>query len=90
MDEMEDLELTPGLLQFYRAKIHELQREQSASVLDRLKQVELTAQQRTRLERELFEYEDELDQSHQDIEDIRNVCSSRCTHERHWCASVEQ
>jgi hypothetical protein len=89
MDDVEDLELTPALLAFYRSRIHQLQRDQNVAVLDRLKQVELSAKQRTLLERELLEYEDELDHSHQDIQDLRNVSLCRLNNDRHSCGNVE-
>ena len=73
MDDLEHLEPTPGLLQHYRAKIHDLQREQSASLLSRLKQVELSSQERATLERELLEYEDELEKSQQDIQHLEKA-----------------
>lgn len=72
MDDIEDLELTPSLLKFYRTQIHDLHRDQSTSILDRLKLVEMSAKERTTLERELLEYEDELDQAQQDLDDMRN------------------
>jgi hypothetical protein len=73
-DTMEvDVELTPALLKFYRRRIHDLQREQNAAVLDRLKRIEVSVNHRAPLEHELLEYEDELDQSQQDIEEMRNV-----------------
>src|SRR5579862_7102519 len=71
MDEIDHLELTPSLLKFYRSKIHDIQREQNTSILNRLKQVELSAQERKKLESELLEYEGELDQRQQDFDDIR-------------------
>jgi hypothetical protein len=71
MDDIDQLELTPSLLKFYRSRIHELQRDQSVSILDRLKHVEMSAQERTTLERELLEYEDELCQAYQDLDDMR-------------------
>lgn len=71
MDDVEHLELTPSLLKFYRSRIHDLQHEQNASLLSRLKQIELSSQERTTLERELLEYEDELDKSQQDIQDLQ-------------------
>jgi len=73
MDDVEHLELTPSLLKFYRSRIHDLQHEQNASLLSRLKQIELSSQERTTLERELLEYEDELDKSQQDIQDLQKA-----------------
>jgi hypothetical protein len=73
MDDIDGLEPTPSLLKFYRSKIHELQRDSPTSILDRLKYIELSAEERTRLERELLGYEDELDQRQQDLDDLRNA-----------------
>src|SRR5579859_1994010 len=73
MDDVDHLELTPSLLTFYRTRIHDLQHERSASLLSRLKQIELSSQERTTLERELLEYEDELDKSQQDIQDLQKA-----------------
>jgi len=73
MDDFEDLELTPSLLKFYRSKVHELQREQSAKSLSRLKDVDMTSQERLQLQRLLLEYEDELDQAEQEIADLRDT-----------------
>jgi len=73
MDKIEHLELNPSLLKFYRARIHELQRDQNASILAHLKHVEMSAKERSTLERELLEYEGELDQAHQDLDDMRNA-----------------
>lgn len=72
MEDIDHLELTPSLLKFYRSRIHELQRDQNMSILNRLKHIEFPAQERTKLECELLEYEDELDQRQQDVDDIRN------------------
>jgi hypothetical protein len=71
--DVEELELTPSLLTYYRSRIHELQKEKTDSVLERLKHVELSRQERERLERELLEYDDELYHTQQDMEDIRNA-----------------
>ena len=73
MEDIDHLELTPSLLKFYRARIHELQRDQNTSILNRLKQVELSAQDRKELEYEVFEYEDELEQKQQDLDDVHNA-----------------
>lgn len=73
MEDIDHLELTPSLLKFYRSRIHELQRDQNTSILNRLKQVELSAQERKELEYEVFEYEDELEQKQQDLDDIYNA-----------------
>ena len=72
MDDVDDLELTPSLLKFYRSRIQGLQRNQNSSILNRLKKVELLAQERKKLEDGLVEYEDELDQTQQDLNDLRN------------------
>jgi hypothetical protein len=60
MDDIEHLELTPSLLKFYRSRIHELQKTQHAAILQRLTQVESSAKERAKLEREVLEYEDEV------------------------------
>ena len=73
MEDIDHLELTPSLLKFYRSRIHELQRDQNTSILNRLKQVELTVQERKKLEDELFEYQDELEEKQHDLDDIRNA-----------------
>lgn len=73
MDDMEDVELTPALLKFYRSKVHELQREQTAKLLARLKDVEMTSQQRLKMEKDLLEHEDELDQAEQDLSTLREA-----------------
>ena len=71
--DIKDPELTPSLLKFYRSRVHELQKERSCNALERLKHVELSCQERKRLERELLEYDDELCQTQQDLEDVRNM-----------------
>lgn len=73
MDDLMQLELTPSLLQFYRSKIQEIQKQQNEKLLSRLKHVEMTSQQRSKLEKLLLEYEDELDQTDQEIVDLRNA-----------------
>jgi hypothetical protein len=73
MEDIDHLELTPSLLKFYRSRIHELQHGQNTSILNRLKQVELSAQERKELEYEVFEYEDELEQKQQDLDDIHSA-----------------
>jgi len=70
MDDIDHLELTPSLLAFYRSKINELQKDQTTGFLDRLKHIEMSAQERNSLERELLEYEDDLDQKQQDIDHL--------------------
>lgn len=73
MDDTDHLELTPSLLHFYRSKIRELQKDETTGLVERLKLVELSAQERNSLERELLEYEDDLDQTQQDIDHLRNA-----------------
>jgi chromosome segregation ATPase len=73
MDDIDTLELTPSLLKFYRSRIHDLQREQNASILNQLKHVEMSAQERKALERELLEYRDELHETQQDLDDTHNA-----------------
>lgn len=71
--DIEELELTPSLLRFYRSRIHELQKEKTDSVLERLKRFEISSQERKKCESELLEYDDELYHTQQDLEDIRNA-----------------
>ena len=73
MDDVHQLELAPSLSAFYRSRINELQKDQTTSLLDRLKRVEMSAQERNSLERELLEYEDELNETQQDIDHLRNA-----------------
>jgi hypothetical protein len=73
MDDIEHLELTPSLLKFYRSRIHDLKREQNTLILNQLKHVEMSAQERKALERELLEYRDELHETQQDLDDIHNA-----------------
>jgi septal ring factor EnvC (AmiA/AmiB activator) len=73
MDDIDHLEVIPSLLAFYRSKINELQKDQTTGLLDRLKHVEMSAQERSALERELLEYEDDLDQTQQDIDHLRTA-----------------
>jgi predicted nucleic acid-binding Zn-ribbon protein len=72
MDELGDnVELTPSLLKFYRTRIHELQHAQSLSLLSRLKHLEFSNQERSALERELQDCQDELRSSQKEIQDLR-------------------
>jgi hypothetical protein len=71
--DVKDIELTPSLLKFYRLRVHELQNERTCNTLERLKHVELSSQERKRLEREMLEYDDELCHTQQDLEDTRNM-----------------
>jgi septal ring factor EnvC (AmiA/AmiB activator) len=71
MDDVDHIELTPSLLKFYRTRIHDLQHQQSASLLSKLKHVEFSSQERTALERELQHCEDDLKRSEQDVQDLR-------------------
>lgn len=73
MDDINHLELTPSLLRFYRSRIHDLQKSQNYSILNRLNQIELSWNERSRLERELAEAEDELDQTTQSLDDVQNA-----------------
>src|SRR2546421_12475778 len=71
MDDVDHIELTPSLLKFYRTRIHDLQHQQNASLLNKLKDVEFSNQQRTALEGELQDCEDDLKRSEQEIQDLR-------------------
>ena len=73
MEDVEHLELSPSLLHFYRSKINELQKDHTTGLVERFKLVELSAQERRTLERELWEYEEELDQTQQDVDHLRNA-----------------
>jgi chromosome segregation ATPase len=68
---MEDIQLTPELLVFYRAKIRELQRHEYLTLLERLRHVELSAEQRARLEHQVSEYRDELDVTREDLDRLQ-------------------
>src|SRR5215510_924525 len=72
MEDIDHLELTQSLLKFYRSRIHDLQRDQSKSILDRLKMVELSTQTRKTLECQLLEYQVELEKRQLDLGHARD------------------
>jgi hypothetical protein len=73
MDEDEDLQLTPALLNFYRTRVHELQGNSATRVLERVRKLELSSQERKALQLELLEYEDGLEKVYEDLDDMRNA-----------------
>jgi hypothetical protein len=70
---MDDIELTPSLLKFYRSKIRELQKDQNISIHNRLKHLDLSTKERAKLERDVVEYEKEIEQTQQDLDHIQNA-----------------
>ena len=68
---MADIELTPSLLHFYRSKINELQQQQYTISLNRLKHLELSANERTTLERQVSEYQNEMEITKQDVDELQ-------------------
>ena len=69
----DDLQLTPALLEFYRGRLRDLQEEACTSILARLKRVEMSAQERTTLERDVLQIEGELENAYQDINHLREA-----------------
>ena len=73
MDDIDHLELTPSLLKFYRSRIHQLQRDQNKSILEKLQTIELSAQERRTLECQLLEYQAALEQRQLDLDHVRDA-----------------
>jgi chromosome segregation ATPase len=70
-DDIAHLELTPPLLQFYRTRIHDLQRSRDTRIHTRLKTLEFSAKERALLEHTIAEYEEELESCQGDVEALR-------------------
>jgi len=72
-DDIGHLDLTPALAKFYRARIHDLRRSQTSTILKHVERIELSAQERAGLQRTIHELQEALDASQADVEMLRDA-----------------